>query len=100
MMVEMLLIFISLIFFARKFSKNLGKVVVENEEDVLVQRSKFDISTLIDFNVLSLRKFDKDLFFFNYFTEMYVTEKFKDFLESYNLTGIEFERTNKLHLQA
>lgn len=83
-------------FYAKRLSKNLGKVYINSEEEILVKRNEFDIATIISFNEIKIVNIDKELFLLNFFTSIYINEKLKFLIESNKITGVDFEPTNKL----
>ena len=83
-------------FYAKRFSQNLGKVFIKQESDILLEKEKFDIATLITFNSLVLKPFSYNLCIFNYFPKVYIKSELKSYLEVSKLTGIQLTHTEKL----
>lgn len=83
-------------FYKKRLSKNLGNVLIRKEEDIITERELCDIATLIDFNNISFRSHDFDMFFINYFIEIYISEKTNNYLMESKLTGIEIIKADKL----
>jgi len=83
-------------FYAKRLSKNLGKVYINSEEEILSKRNEFDIATIISFNEIKIVNIDRELFLLNFFTSIYISENLKFLIESNKITGIDFELTNKL----
>jgi len=85
-------------FYKKRLSKNLGDVSIKKEEDILSEREKCDVATLIDFTTISFKNHDFDMFLINYFTEIYVSKKAAETLTKNKLTGIETISADKLLL--
>ncbi len=83
-------------FYKRRLSKNLGDVTIKKEEDILNEREKCDVATLIDFTTISFKNHDFDIFLINYFTETYLSIKAMEALSKEKLTGIEVISADKL----
>jgi hypothetical protein len=85
-------------FYVRRFSKNLGKIEVKHESDILEKRKALDIASRIDFEQIILTDVPPEMFLLNYFTDIYITEKLKAGLQKEELTGIQITKTGKLHV--
>lgn len=83
-------------FFAKRLSKNLGKVNILKEDDILSIRKEFDIATVISYNEIKFVNLNKDLFTINFFTQIYITEKLKELLDSNHISGIDIIQTDKI----
>ncbi|MBK7129125.1 MAG: hypothetical protein IPM74_11975 [Crocinitomicaceae bacterium] len=83
-------------FFAKRLSKNLGKVNVTCEEDIMLRRNEFDVATIIDFNEITLVNINLDLFVINYFTTIYISDSFYQRLSNENISGIQTEKASKI----
>lgn len=83
-------------FYKKRLSKNLGDVSIKKEEDILTERKKCDVATLIDFTTILFKNHDFDMFLINYFTKIYLSKEATEFLSKNKLTGIEITPTDKL----
>ena len=83
-------------FYKKRLSKNLGSVSIKQEEDILNEREKCDVATLINFSKVSFKNHEYDAFLINYFTEIYVSKEINEALTKSKLTGIEMVKANKL----
>lgn len=83
-------------FFIKKFSKNLGVLQIESEEDFQKKRAEIGVTNTVGFNFIYIRGADVDLFSLPFFSDIYISKNLKSQLDNSKLTGLRISEADRI----